>query len=134
MSMPPRTTVVGWMSSINNDIVQVKQGFLDAQLATGNQQIAAAPAAGLQVVVLAMALVNGGSAAAANTFQLRSASTPISPAWSLAASGQLVLPFNLGGWFVCTAAQALNLNVGASQGANQITQILVDYAVVPTYA
>lgn len=132
-SLPARMRVLASVASINGYICPIQRATTDAQLGSGNTQIVAAPASGSFIRVLSIALANGGSAAAANTFQFRSgASTAISPAYSLPASGKLNLPFNEGGWMVCADAAALNLNVGSAQGANQITQLQIDYIVTPT--
>jgi hypothetical protein len=94
----------------NNNI---KYAFVNAS-SSGNNQLVAAPGAGLKIRVLSLVAVCG---VAATSMKLQSATTDISALFAFAANGGMVLNENASGWFSTAAGEALNVNLS---GANPV--------------
>lgn len=84
---------------------EILDAILNPNAAADNEMVAA-PGAGLYIKVLSVYCVNG---ATANTVTFKSATTAKSPAIALAANGGFVLPFQREGWFRCAQNAALNV-------------------------
>lgn len=89
----------------------IKRAVVAATAAGDNTLVAAV--AGKQIRVLGLVLVASGGA---NTVRLESAAggTALTGLMDLAADGQLILPFSVGGWCETVAGQLLNLELSAA--------------------
>lgn len=101
---------VGHLVLTNGERIQVKRAFVNALT---NATTALVPAvADATIRVCSLIMLHG---ATEGTVILKSGSTTISPTFSNAANGGMVLPFNIYGWFQTTAInEALNVTVSNS--------------------
>jgi len=83
----------------------------------------AAPIAGMKIVVMQLAIVNG--ATGTSTLALNSKGsgagtlvTGLPASFVLAASGTLVLPFSQDGWFEAKPGEAMTISTGAGNTTN----------------
>lgn len=107
---------VGQLVLSNGERIQVKRAFVDALTNATTELVPAVAGATLRVCSLIM--LHGDTA---GTVILKSATTAISPTFSNAVNGGMVLPFNPYGWFQTTAInEALNVTVSASSNCAMI--------------
>lgn len=108
----------------NGQPVQVRRAFDDCASNATTELLAAVSDKVFRVLSLIM--LHGGTA---GTVTFKSASTAISPVFSNAANGGVVLPFNQHGWFQTNAInEALNVTVSNSSACS----VIIQYIEIPT--
>lgn len=107
----------------NGQPVQVRRAFDDCASNATTELLAAV--ADKVFRVLSLIMLHGGTA---GTVTLKSATTAISPVFSNAANGGVVLPFNPHGWFQTNAInEALNVAVSNSS----VCSVIIQYIEIP---
>ncbi len=105
------------------EFVQVKRAFVDA--ATNDTTALLAAVADRAFRILSLILLHGDTA---GTVTLKSGEDAISPVFSNAANGGMVLPLNPHGWFQTNAInEALNITVSDSSNCG----VIINYIEIP---
>lgn len=122
-ALDTRQLVDGKVMLSNSEKVQVKRAFVTASTNATTELLAAVADKAFRV--LSVAFIGGGTAP---TVTFKSASTAISPAFTLAANGGAVLPPNVWGWFQTNAInEALNVTVSSSSDVG----VIINFIEVP---
>lgn len=95
-------------------------GAFNASAGGDTPLVAAVPGARIRVIAVVVV------ATLANSVHFRSAATPITASFPLAANGGFVLPVNELGWFETAVGEALAVNMSAATA----TGLQVIYAIV----